>query len=103
LLIVCIESIRKNTSYPNLKIIVFDNGSTEHPTMEYLQMLKSEGVQVLRNDAPFNFSALINFGTSNARGEFLCMLNNDIEILTSDWLGENAILCNSVRDRMCWS
>jgi GT2 family glycosyltransferase len=42
----------------------------------------------LRDDSPFNFSALNNRAANQANGEFLCLLNNDIEVITPDWLDE---------------
>ena len=84
----CINSLLERSSYPNFEIIVIDNGSAEAATIELFARLTTEGVRILRDDAPFNFSTLNNQGARAAKGELLCLMNNDLEILTPDWLEE---------------
>jgi GT2 family glycosyltransferase len=45
-------------------------------------------VKVLDYPKQFNFSAINNFAAQQAAGEYLCLMNNDIEIQTSDWMEE---------------
>lgn len=83
----CIDSIQEKSSYRYLEIIVLDNGSVEPSTVAYLKELQEEGLAtVIRHDAPFNFSELNNIGVRNAKGELLLFLNDDTEVLCSDWL-----------------
>ena len=85
----CVDSILVNTTYPKYEIIIVDNGSDETKTLEYFQFLKSDlRVKVLRDDRPFNYSALNNEAVKHANGELIGLINNDIEVLTSDWLTE---------------
>lgn len=88
LLRTCIESIQKQSTYPNIEIIVIDNNSAEPASLAYFDALAKQGIQVIRDPRPFNFSALNNFAASHAKGEFLCLMNNDIEIVTPGWLEE---------------
>ncbi len=89
LLSLCISSVLEKTTYPNYEIIVVDNGSTEPQTLKYLKQIEcNERVTVMRDPRPFNFSALNNAAVAAAHGEFICLLNNDIEIVTADWLDE---------------
>jgi GT2 family glycosyltransferase len=81
----CIEGLRK-TAYPNLDVIVIDNASDEPDTLDYLALLKRDGVRVLEMGGAFNFSALNNAAVKRAKGELLCFLNNDVEIIDPDWL-----------------
>ncbi|AOV17569.1 hypothetical protein BJI67_11305 [Acidihalobacter aeolianus] len=82
----CIESLQK-TRYPHYEIIVVDNQSCETETLAYLNALKHEGrARVLRYDRPFNYAALHNWVVPQAQGEFVCLLNNDVEVITPDWL-----------------
>ncbi|WOD40408.1 glycosyltransferase [Nodosilinea sp. E11] len=88
LLSVCISSILMRTSYPNYEIIVIDNGSVEQATIDLFERLPSQIVRVIQDDSPFNFSALNNRGVQLAQGDVICLMNNDIEVLTPDWLEE---------------
>lgn len=81
----CIEGLRR-TAYPGLEILVVDNGSDEPGAVAYLDALKCQGVTVLSIPGPFNFSALNNAAVQQARGEMLCFLNNDVEMVDPDWL-----------------
>jgi GT2 family glycosyltransferase len=88
LLAVCLESIRRKTSYGNYEVIVVDNGSREPATQELLRRQPAGRVRVLRDARPFNYSALNNRAVREAAGDFVCLMNNDIEILTSEWIEE---------------
>lgn len=85
LLRTCVEGLEA-TDYPAMEIIIVDNGSDDPATLHYLAGLDPGRFQVLRDDGPFNFSRLNNRAATLASGELLCLLNNDIEMLTSDWL-----------------
>lgn len=85
----CIRSIRDKTTYHNYEIILIDNGSDDPSALRYFQELsEKEGVRVLRDDRPFNYSALNNRAVTQARGEFVALINNDIEVISPDWLSE---------------
>ncbi|MFM9059919.1 MAG: glycosyltransferase family 2 protein [Planctomycetaceae bacterium] len=89
LLRVAIDSITALTTYPRYEILVVDNGSADRGTVEYLAALATRpGIRVLRDDSPFNYPRLNNRAAAAARGEVLCLLNDDIEILTPGWLDE---------------
>ena len=85
----CVESIFRKTSYRNFELIIVDNRSDEAKTIDYLAGLERERrAQVLRYDAPFNFSAINNFAVRHAQGEIVGLLNNDLEAISPDWLEE---------------
>ena len=89
LLIPCITSVLTKTSYTNYEVLIVDNGSREKETLDYFRHLgKEERVRILKDDRPFNFSALNNHAVTSAGGEVLCFLNNDIEVISGDWLEE---------------
>lgn len=88
LLRTCVESIIAKSTYPNLELVVIDNGSQELETEKYLQQIQSLGISVLRDDGDFNFSRLVNLGASSLSSDFICLLNNDVEVLSHDWLEE---------------
>ena len=84
----CIGSIAARSTYRNIEIIVVDNGSVETASLLYFEELQTQGIRVIHDVRPFNFSALNNLAAQQARGEFLCLMNNDIEVLTPDWIEE---------------
>lgn len=87
----CIESIKNKTTYKNHEILVIDNQSDEKQTLDYLaQLRQEENIRVIEYDKPFNFSALNNFAVGYAKGELLCFMNDDLEIIGTDWLDEMA-------------
>ncbi|KRB83396.1 glycosyltransferase [Duganella sp. Root198D2] len=88
LLEMCLNSLQAKTSYSNYEVIIVDNGSVEPATQALFDRLKAPRFKVVRDDSPFNYSALNNRAARLARGELLCLMNNDIEILTPDWLEE---------------
>ncbi len=48
-----------------------------------------DGLQVVQWPGQgFNFSAINNYGRQSADGEYLLLLNNDVEVINGDWLTE---------------
>jgi hypothetical protein len=85
----CVESVLSRSTYRNFELLVVDNQSSDAETLQYLRALEGRSqVRVLRYPQAFNFSAINNFATANALGEVLCLLNNDTEVITPDWLEE---------------
>ncbi|MGU8083607.1 glycosyltransferase [Burkholderia pyrrocinia] len=85
----CVESIFERSTYPNFEIVIVDNGSIKPETLTYFDLLRARpNVRVLRDDRPFNFSALNNGAVAQSRGDYVCLLNNDIEVITPNWLEE---------------
>jgi glycosyltransferase involved in cell wall biosynthesis len=83
----CVEGILSKTDYPNIELIIVDNGSDDAATLSYLSALHEDGqARVLRHDIPFNFSELNNFAARHAQGTLLCLLNNDVFPDSPGWL-----------------
>jgi O-antigen biosynthesis protein len=88
----CIDSIVTKTTYSNYEILIIDNGSDDPETLTYLQNLaQNQRFTVLRDDGPFNYSALNNAAVKIATGELVALVNNDIEVITPDWLSEMVV------------
>jgi GT2 family glycosyltransferase len=93
---VCIDSLLSKTNYGHFEVIVVDNGTTDSAALGYLDGVRRvERVRVLRDDRPFNFSALNNRAVEQASGRVLCLLNNDIEIIEPGWLTQ--LVAHAVR------
>jgi GT2 family glycosyltransferase len=89
LLMNCINSILEKTCYSAFEIVVIDNQSEEQDTVDYLKYLEHEKIaKVIRYDAPFNYSSINNYAVRYCTGSILCLLNNDIEVISPDWLDE---------------
>lgn len=89
LLRVCLDSLFEKTCYADFEVIVVDNGSDEPALLDYLDHLrKADRIRVLRDDGPFNFAALNNRAVAQSAGEYVLLLNNDVEIIEPDWLAE---------------
>jgi GT2 family glycosyltransferase len=86
LLRTCVEGVLTGTDYPNMEVIIVDNDSSDPETLDYLSELTARGVVILPHPYPFNYAAVNNRAAHIASGEFICLLNNDIEILDEQWL-----------------
>jgi glycosyltransferase involved in cell wall biosynthesis len=85
----CIESIQSKTKYKNYEIILVDNQSDNPRSIEYFKKLEDEGtVRLLHYQKAFNYSAINNFACEHAKGGIVGLINNDIEVISPDWLGE---------------
>lgn len=90
----CLDSIRKSTDYKNYEIIIVENNSTEDETFAYYRELAKEpDIRLLRWKKEFNYSAINNFGAKHAKGEYLLFLNNDVTIITPEWMREMLGVC----------
>jgi len=85
----CVESVLGRSTYPNFELLIVDNNSEESATLAYFEAIVADPrVTLLRYPHPFNYSALNNFAARHATGEVLCLLNNDIEVISPGWLDE---------------
>lgn len=85
----CISSLREKTTYPNWEIIIIENNSTEAQTFAcYEQLQQDARIRVVTWQDGFNYAAINNYGETFARGEYLLLLNNDVEIITPGWIEE---------------
>jgi GT2 family glycosyltransferase len=85
----CFESIISKTSYKNYEIIVVDNGSDDSEILKYFSKISTySNVKVIKDNRPFNFSQICNSAVKYVKGEYFGLINNDIEVINSDWLSE---------------
>ncbi len=85
-----VRSILDKTTYQHYEILILDNGSVEPETLAWFDDIQAEDerVKVLLYDHPFNYSAINNFGVQHARGSIIGMVNNDVEVISPNWLTE---------------
>lgn len=86
----CINSILDKTEYKNYEIIIIENNSTKKSTFKYYDEISNnnKNIKVLKWEREFNYSAINNFGVKNSNGEYIVLLNNDIEVISSNWITE---------------
>ena len=88
----CLSSIYKKTNWPWFEVVVIENNSKKKETFAYYETLPERypGCQVVRyeQEGGFNFSAINNFGRKFAKGDYLLLLNNDVEVINDSWLTE---------------
>lgn len=83
----CLKSIYEKSTYKNYEIIVIDNNSEEEETFELLKKYdKKENFRYKRIECEFNFSYLNNEAVKMSKGEYILLLNNDIEVISPNWL-----------------
>lgn len=75
------------TDYPDLEILIVENGSREKATHDLYRELEATGkVRVLPWTESFNYSGVNNLAAKNATGELLLLLNNDVTATDNSWL-----------------
>ena len=87
----CISSVEKISTYKNYEIIVVENNSEEQETFEYYEEVQRRfsNVKVVEwKEKGFNYPKINNFGFEMASGEYIILMNNDIEPLTPAWIEE---------------
>ena len=89
----CLHSITTKSTYSNYEVLLLDNGSNKEETLSAFnnwQRKEPERIRIIPLAMPFNFSRLNNRGANHARGELLLLLNDDVTVITPDWLQEMA-------------
>lgn len=91
----CLESVIQKTTYRNYEILILENNSQEPETFSYYEEVcrKYPQVKIIYWKDDFNYAAINNFGEKNASGEYLVFLNNDVELITPEWLEEMLGYC----------
>lgn len=79
----CLHSIEQLSTYRNYEIVVVDGYDIPEATLNAIAFANP---QLVHCAEPFNFSARINAGVAKAKGQFLLLLNDDTQVITSDWL-----------------
>jgi len=94
-----LADLRQRTNYPDMEIIVIDNGTTDRNVLDLYDRTAREmaAFKFQIEPMPFNFSRQVNRGIALASGELILLLNNDIEVLEGDWLRE-MVSCFSYPD-----
>jgi GT2 family glycosyltransferase len=79
-------SLADNSSYPAIEVILVADRATPVATLAALRQRWGRRLRVVHHDGPFNFSAQVNRGVLHSAGELVVLLNDDVEVITPDWL-----------------
>jgi glycosyltransferase involved in cell wall biosynthesis len=86
----CIESLLDTTQeYTNKELIIVDNASVEAGTKEYLSSLEERGFTVIRKlerNPPNEFAIGLNEIFRQSSGDYVCMLQGDMQFVLPNWL-----------------
>ena len=83
---VCLNSFFERADYQNYEFIIIENNRVLPETFAYYEKIEKEhdNVKVVYWEAGFNYSAINNFGFKFAKGDYIMLLNNDVELITPD-------------------
>jgi glycosyltransferase involved in cell wall biosynthesis len=85
----CVESILDKTDYENYEILIINNNSDDPATLDYMQQLeKNDKARIIDYPHPFSYADMNNQAVEQAQGEIIGLINNDLEVINSDWLSE---------------
>ena len=99
-----VESIMNKSTYTNIEIVIVENNSKNKETFVYYEELKKkyDCVHVEKLEITyFNYSRIVNFGVEKATGEYIILLNNDVEIITPNWIEEMLMYVEQKRVGIC--
>jgi GT2 family glycosyltransferase len=82
----CLRSILATSTYSDYEVVCVVDDSTDPSTVADLRALGGDRLRVVSYDKPFNFSAKVNLGAEHSSGEQLLFLNDDMEVITPDWI-----------------
>jgi tetratricopeptide (TPR) repeat protein len=86
----CVASLLRETTYGNFELLVLmqaEHLQTIRSNPNVAPLLSHSRVRCVDHDeVPFNFSRVNNLGVRAAHGDLLCFVNDDIEVISKDWL-----------------
>ena len=89
LLGMCIAGLLERTDYPRIEILIVDHTSELSETFAFFEkLLLDSRVRVLPFNGAFNYSAINNMAVAEAKGSIVGLINNDVDVINSDWLSE---------------
>lgn len=103
----CVRSIVETSTYENYEIVCVADDSTDAAVLGELREIGGDRMRLVRYEEPFNFSAKINLGAAHSDGEHVLLLNDDIEVVTPNWLERMAMYSGmsevgAVGSRLLW-
>jgi len=84
----CLESIIQHTDLQDVEIIVVANGCSDDGTLSYIYELHKRYPNIfsISVDRALGFTNATNMGIEVSKGEYIILLNNDLQIMGANWL-----------------
>jgi GT2 family glycosyltransferase len=99
LLEACVAGLLEQTDYPDLRLLIVDNGSVTGRARRVLAKLAATPrVEVLRIEGPFNFAALNNAAVRQCASPLLAFVNDDVMVVEPGWL--KAMVAHATRPQV---
>jgi len=84
----CAQALKRST-YPRFEVIVVENNSVDPATFAYYEEIAEDPrfhLCYFKGDGVFSYSKLNNFGVRQAAGDYIVLMNNDVEAISADWM-----------------
>ncbi len=81
-----IRGIELSATYKNLEYLLVADEQTPEPALREIRDLVGDKLRVIPWTGPFSFSGKMNLGAVHAKGDFILMLNDDVEVITPDFI-----------------
>jgi O-antigen biosynthesis protein len=81
-----VRSILEKSTYQNFEVVVVADATMPLTVVSQIEELLGSRLKMVWFQQPFHFSRKCNLGASQASGEYLLLLNDDMEIVTPDWI-----------------
>ena len=81
-----VASLLERSTYDNLELVVVADRNTPDAVVATLERLAGHRLRLVWFDGPFNFSAKCNAGVDASSGDIVVLLNDDVEVITPDWI-----------------
>jgi GT2 family glycosyltransferase len=82
----CVRSIVETSTYENYEIVIVADDDTPPGVLDELRESAGDRLTLVPFDRPFSFSDKINVGAVRSEGDHLLMLNDDMEVVTPNWI-----------------
>jgi hypothetical protein len=81
-------SVLQRTRYQRHEILIADNHSQSEALVQWLDSLEGKGdrVRILRSDRRLSTSALYNWASGQAKGDYLVLLSAQVQVVNANWL-----------------
>lgn len=98
-----VRGIVDRSTYTNVEFVIVIDDVAPAAVREELAAIAGDRLRFVEWDQPFSFSGKMNLGVLHARGEFVLLLNDDVELITESWIEPMLALAQRPRAGMVGS